>query len=295
MAQLEAPDVSAWAIAALLGTTAERGEELAERLVDVHLLELTPQGRYRMHDLLRVFARERLEQEEPEEARAAALDRLLASSLSVLNHLNRLFGPARGQPGLPTVEDQPMAGAPPFASRQEAAAWLRAERPTIVDAALQATAHADPARSWQVAEALFQFSHVRTDISDWRVLDEATPGAAQRVGERDAEIRCLVDLGIAEGTQGNHDGAVTRFEQALAMSKVGENRLLEALCHSYLGRGLRALGRFQEAIACHQQALALARQAGKLLRGEGLRRGGAGRHVRASRSLPGGQGPGLAG
>jgi hypothetical protein len=164
MAQLEVPDVSAWAIADLLGTSGERGEELAERLVDVHLLELTPQGRYRMHDLLRLFARERLEQEDPEEARAAAVERLLARSLFWLHHLNRLFGPVCGQPGLATVEDQPMAGDPPFASRQEAAAWLRAERPTIVSAALQATAHADPARSWQVAEALFQFSDVRTYI-----------------------------------------------------------------------------------------------------------------------------------
>src|SRR5215467_3178631 len=74
MAQLEVPEVGGWAIAAMLDTSAERGEELAERLVDVHLLELTPEGRYRMPDLLRVFARERLQQEESDEAKAAALD-----------------------------------------------------------------------------------------------------------------------------------------------------------------------------------------------------------------------------
>jgi transcriptional regulator with XRE-family HTH domain len=74
IAQLEVAEVSAWAISALLGTSAERGEELAERLVDVHLLEQTPEGHYRMNDLLRVFARERLRQEQPEEARATVLD-----------------------------------------------------------------------------------------------------------------------------------------------------------------------------------------------------------------------------
>jgi hypothetical protein len=81
MAQLEMPEVSPWAIAALLSTNAQRGEEIAERLVDVHLLELTPDGRYRMHDLLRVFARERLEEEDSKEASAAALDRLQVRSL----------------------------------------------------------------------------------------------------------------------------------------------------------------------------------------------------------------------
>jgi hypothetical protein len=147
MAQLQVPDLSAWAVAALLGTTAERGEELAERLVDVHLLELTAHGRYRMHDLLRLFARERLEQEEPREARVAALDRLLASSLRRLHHLNRLLGQDCVVPGLATVEDQPVAWDPPFASPKDAAAWLAAERPTIVNAAFQASAHAEQARS----------------------------------------------------------------------------------------------------------------------------------------------------
>ena len=95
MAQLEVPEISAWAIAALLGTSAERGEELAERLVDVHLLEQTPQGRYRMNDLLRVFARERLQQEESDEAKAAALD--LCRSIGGVTSI-RATGGRQGEP-----------------------------------------------------------------------------------------------------------------------------------------------------------------------------------------------------
>jgi transcriptional regulator with XRE-family HTH domain len=74
MAQPEVSEVSAKAISALLGTSVERAEELAEHLVDVHLLEPTPDGRYHMNDLLRVFARERLRQERSEEARTTVLD-----------------------------------------------------------------------------------------------------------------------------------------------------------------------------------------------------------------------------
>ena len=78
-----------------------------------------------------------------------------------------------------------MAGDAPFENLQEAAAWLRAEWPTVVDAAaLRAAASADPALSWQAVQVLCQFSCVRSSISEWAVLNRATREVARRVGER---------------------------------------------------------------------------------------------------------------
>jgi len=59
---LEAPDVAAWAVAALVGVSVERAEQVCERLADAHLLEVAGEDaagqlRYRMHGLLRAFAR----------------------------------------------------------------------------------------------------------------------------------------------------------------------------------------------------------------------------------------------
>jgi DNA-binding SARP family transcriptional activator len=78
---LETPSFAAPTAAAMLDVTVSDAEELLERLVEAHLLEVggqDPGGRtsYRFHDLLRIFARERLRVETPVADRQAALRRL---------------------------------------------------------------------------------------------------------------------------------------------------------------------------------------------------------------------------
>ena len=72
---LDGPDVGVPVVAALLDQPVEATEAALERLVDARLLESLAPGRYRFHDLLRLFARERAAAEEPPPARAAALTR----------------------------------------------------------------------------------------------------------------------------------------------------------------------------------------------------------------------------
>jgi NB-ARC domain len=58
------PDFGVALAGALVDTSSDEAEELLERLVDVRLLEEVGEERYRFHDLLRLFARERLEADE---------------------------------------------------------------------------------------------------------------------------------------------------------------------------------------------------------------------------------------
>jgi transcriptional regulator with XRE-family HTH domain len=62
---LEATDFTPWKAAALLGTTVTDTGETLEQIVDAQLLQALPSHadhiRYRLHDLVHVFARERLE------------------------------------------------------------------------------------------------------------------------------------------------------------------------------------------------------------------------------------------
>ncbi|MFI6060952.1 hypothetical protein [Streptomyces sp. NPDC051286] len=53
-------------------------EDLAEALVDAGMLESPAPGRYRLHDLLRLYGRRHAESTERAEDRAAALRRVLA-------------------------------------------------------------------------------------------------------------------------------------------------------------------------------------------------------------------------
>ncbi|MCF3102588.1 winged helix-turn-helix domain-containing protein [Streptomyces roseoverticillatus] len=70
------PDVPLATAAALLGTDEDATAELLESLADRSLLEAPAPGRYRMHPLLRTYARLRAYEDESPESRAAASERL---------------------------------------------------------------------------------------------------------------------------------------------------------------------------------------------------------------------------
>lgn len=74
----DGPDISLAAAAAMLDLPVEATEDLLESLVDTSLLESAAPGRYRYHDLVRLYARACAERDEqPPTERAAAMSRLL--------------------------------------------------------------------------------------------------------------------------------------------------------------------------------------------------------------------------
>ncbi|MBB0246113.1 tetratricopeptide repeat protein, partial [Streptomyces alkaliphilus] len=95
----EGPDISLRAAAALLDRDPETTEETLESLVDTSLLESAAPGRYRLHDLVRLFARACAERDETPAAGRAATDRLLDFHLA---GACRVF--AMERPGDRTVE-----------------------------------------------------------------------------------------------------------------------------------------------------------------------------------------------
>ena len=86
LALLDVPVFSGWLSAALLDQPLADAEDLLDELVSAQLIETTGSGsgvdsQYRFHDLIRVFARERLAAEEPAAERKAALERALGALL----------------------------------------------------------------------------------------------------------------------------------------------------------------------------------------------------------------------
>lgn len=74
---LEGPDIAAPAAAALAGVSEQEAAMLLDTLVDAHLLRESPPGRFHMHDLMRLFARELAETIEPPQSRQEASLRIL--------------------------------------------------------------------------------------------------------------------------------------------------------------------------------------------------------------------------
>ncbi|MEU0584017.1 BTAD domain-containing putative transcriptional regulator [Streptomyces sp. NPDC006132] len=86
---LDLPDFAAWVAGPLLAADPPSAQHLVERLAEARLLEpLGPDGagqtRYRFHELVRLYARERAEQEVPPEHRRAAVSRLLHAWLTLV-------------------------------------------------------------------------------------------------------------------------------------------------------------------------------------------------------------------
>jgi hypothetical protein len=92
-------EVGTWTAAALLDAPPTAATAALERLVDAQLLESPAPSRYRLHDLLLLFAREQTSKEEPDEERDAALRRMLDCYLATALRANHLLQPggARGQ------------------------------------------------------------------------------------------------------------------------------------------------------------------------------------------------------
>lgn len=90
---LDVPDFPGWVAGPLLDVAVPDAEEIVDGLADVHLLESAGQGRYRFHDLLRVFGRERACEHDPTTERADALRRAFTAWLDLA---------VRAEAGLPS-------------------------------------------------------------------------------------------------------------------------------------------------------------------------------------------------
>lgn len=117
----DGPDLSLASGAALLDLDAFDAEELLDSLVDMGMLESPTSGRYRYHDLLRLFARGRAERDEPEVEQTAALRRLFDFLLATAGHAYQLENP--GDRLVDHLVAPGYAGAT-FPSRAESLDWL---------------------------------------------------------------------------------------------------------------------------------------------------------------------------
>ena len=153
LALARGPDVSLPAAAALLGVPRDQAQGALELLVDHHLLRSYQPGRYRFHDLLRVYAEERVEAEEDAAARAEAARRMLSWYLQTAAAACRLVNPHRTHidpgpagPGMDVLS---------FGNYAEALAWLDAEHANLLTAVDQASCQGEHEIGWKLSHTLW--------------------------------------------------------------------------------------------------------------------------------------------
>jgi DNA-binding SARP family transcriptional activator len=259
---LDGPEVGVPVAARLLDLGEDAAERALERLVDAQLLETPATGRYQLHDLLRLYARELACQRHPEPVRAAALTRPLEFYVATAWHTMALLRPADHR--LPLVEARWDEDGLRFADDHAALAWLEAERANLLAAVRQsATTPGIPDElAIQLAQALAGFLWVRNYWDDWAQVNQTALEVACRVGDRAAQAHAYNDLGLAHWRQGRYDQALACHQQSLTIRRALGDRRGEAASLNNLAQVYEWQGRYDQAVAYLQVGMAIWRELG---------------------------------
>ncbi|MFD0635931.1 tetratricopeptide repeat protein [Catenulispora yoronensis] len=227
----------------MTGLPSAAAEPLLEFLVDVHLLESPAPSRYRLHDLLRVFAAEKAQASVPQSDRAQALSRVVAWYAAAATGADLASAPHRRRFMLDLPDTSyPNGDGPQFASRAEALAWSDQEHRNLLAATIHARDLGLPARTWQLAITAWG---PLTACRRWESA-EATHrialAAARAMGNRAASAWLLNGLGGILLASGRLDEADEALGIALAMRR----ELRDAAGQAVVLNNLGVLARLRE-------------------------------------------------
>lgn len=288
------PDSGPELAAALGGLPADTAEDALDELVERGLVQSGFTTRYRLHDLIRLFARRRLEQEEPADERGALETRAVDWLLDTAIVAGRWFEPDYA--GLPEDWDDRV----PLDTAEAAQHWLMAE----ADSWLAALEWASAAGRWQqvidVAESMHWFSDRWIHWGHWpRVFTLSSDAAAEladhaatathlnylswarsvccddQAGAMDCAVRARAEALLAGDLRqqawadsylasamldaGNACDALGPAARAVRRFRaVGDREGLVMHALAVFGIALERSGRPQDALRCYQYRLALA-------------------------------------
>jgi diguanylate cyclase (GGDEF)-like protein len=252
------PDFDAVLTGVLIEEDPFDAEDLLGELVDVSLIEPAPApGRYRLNDLLRLFAREVLIAEDGEDAVQAYEKRLVTWLLTVATRAGVVVGPEdeEGPDPAPPVPDEPE-----FASSAAAVAWLDAEWGNWLSALRTAAGAGRHAEVQRLAWSMHWYSDVRWSRSEWREIFGLGVAAARATGDRAAECVLVDYLAWAYTTQDRPAEAEPLLQEALELARAVGNRTEEGWALLYLGNCKIRTDRAGEARSPYAQAVAIFRE-----------------------------------
>ncbi|WP_412543792.1 BTAD domain-containing putative transcriptional regulator [Longispora sp. K20-0274] len=242
LALLDVPDFPAWALAALLEVPEEPAEELAEALLDARLLELRidcgGRQRFAFHDLVRPFARERAEDEEPPRAARAAMDRAFGAWLSLATECSRRLDGVGARPARGGASRWRLAGGLVNDLAETPVAWFEAEHGALVALVAQAAASGQAAAAWELAGACEDYFELRGHQHDWRRTYQRAHTAARTSGDPRGEATMQLGLARLAGYRGDANASLTYADRAAALhaalgDPVGESEALRRCADAY--------------------------------------------------------------
>ncbi|MFD8944433.1 BTAD domain-containing putative transcriptional regulator [Streptomyces californicus] len=211
----DGPDISLAAAAALLDRDPHAAEDLLEALVDTSLVESAAPGRYRYHDLVRLYARACAERDEEAAARESALSRLLDFYLATAAGVYALE-----RPGDRTVQhlEAPRYQGLSFTDHGRALDWLYSEAGCLLACVRQNPGPDSIRRAVDLLLAAKDLAESGANARQFETAATVLRDAAVAVGDPHAEARARTTLAQVHSMAGRFDQAEDEARRAMLLA-----------------------------------------------------------------------------
>ncbi|GGO21568.1 AfsR/SARP family transcriptional regulator [Micromonospora parathelypteridis] len=266
LSQASSADFGGWICAPLMDCDPMTAGDLLDELVEARLVEVEhgrgSRARFRLHDLVRAYAREQLEAGETEAERLATARRLVGAWLFLAERAHRaeyggdhtvIHGEAPRWRLAESVLDKVIA---------DSLAWYDTERLGLLAAVRLAAEMGLDDACWDLALASVTLFENRRYFGDWRTTHELALEVTARSGNRRGRAAMLSSLGSLALFEQRHDDARPLLTEATQLfGDIGEDHGY-ALALRMLAFLDRITGKADAAMRGFEDALGRLRDAG---------------------------------
>jgi tetratricopeptide (TPR) repeat protein/transcriptional regulator with XRE-family HTH domain len=228
-------DIDGYAAAALDGTDLVPARRGLEALYDQYLLIEPAAGRYRLHDLIREHARAMAGRLDTDNDRDQATARLLDYYQHTAALADALIA-RQARPGPGAADGTVPAAVPALAGPEQALAWARAERASLLACLDHATTTGEHSRVTALTAGVAGLLRHDGPWADAIARHMAAVQAARHLGDRLGQANALSDLGEVRRRMGDYTAAAQADEQALGIYRDLGDRQGQANALNDLGK-----------------------------------------------------------
>jgi transcriptional regulator with XRE-family HTH domain/tetratricopeptide (TPR) repeat protein len=233
LALVPGPDFAAPLASVLIGSSVYDTYDLLDELYELGLLTQIDDVRYGFHDLIRLFAGDRLAAEEEPSQREALTRAMTDWLLEVTVAAGRWFEPGYG------AAPSEWRHAVDISTSEAAATWLRAEADNWFGAVRIAAAQGWDRLAVDAAEALHWFSDRWHQWGHWRELFGLGGTAAERMGDAVAQATQVNYLSWAQMMRGEFQQAEETALRAAGIAEQAGDIRQQAWGFQYAASALR--------------------------------------------------------
>jgi DNA-binding SARP family transcriptional activator/tetratricopeptide (TPR) repeat protein len=264
-------DFRSWVLAYALNVEIGAAEQILEQLVDAHLVDYTyvddtGQLRYRLHDLIRIYAHEQAERHGARDDLVAATRRVVEAWSAALSRLSGHIADHVTSGAILPVAPHPHGDADPEVlgiAVGDPRGWLDAEQASLVLAVERAAELGLTEQAVAVAAVLCASRYALGNVPDlWHRAHRAALGAARAAGDAHGEAVLLAELGQLRYEQDHFTESRQHLAEAAERFRDLGDARGQASALSALGLACREQGYLPEAVHFLKQASELSQPLG---------------------------------